>query len=148
MKVILLRDVATVGRQHEVKEVAEGFGRNFLLARGLALAATPANLKKLAAKHERSLAEAKVKQKLLGEALTTLKHKTIILHHKATPEGHLFAGIHAAQIARVLKNDYRLQVPEEAIIIDEPIKTTGLAKVKVKVGELETLFMVDVQGHQ
>ena len=148
MKIILLHDVASIGQRHQIKEVADGFARNFLLRKHLALEATPANLAKFISQEKQTAAEAKLKEELLTKTLADLKTKTIVLHAKATPEGHLFAGIHAEQLARTLKNDYRLELPVGAISLDQAIKATGTHLVTVRVGETEVQLSVEIQGHE
>src|SRR6185369_3847278 len=98
MKVILLRDVPKVGQRYEVKEVAPGYGRNFIIARGFGLAVTAANLKQVESLKAGATAERQVREELLLKSVADLEKVSIEIKAKANPEGHLFASIHAKQI--------------------------------------------------
>lgn len=135
MKVILLRDVAKLGRRYEVKNVADGFGRNFIIARGLGMVATAENLQKLETVKHQQEAEAKVREALLRKSLGDLKDVTIKLAVKTSPEGHLFAGIHQTEIAAALKKQKHLDLEPELIQLDKPIKQVGEYDIAVKVDD-------------
>lgn len=128
MRVILIKDVAKVGRKNEVKELADGFARNFIIARGLGVLATDKNLAKLKAEG----AEKKVKIDLLDQTLLDLENKVIKLEAKANDQGHLFASIHLADILTALKQQHRVDIPESLVIYSEPIKTVGDHRVELK----------------
>lgn len=134
MKVILLKDLAKVGQAYEVKDVADGYGRNLIIARGLGLAATPANLRRLEAEQARRAVTAKIQRELLMKSLADLAGQRVTITAKANPEGHLFAGVHAANIVQALKEQTNLDLPPEMIILDQPLKTTGEFTIKVKAG--------------
>lgn len=128
MKIILTKDVAKVGRRHEVKELADGFARNFIIARGLGVVATEKNLAKLKSES----VEKKVQGDLLDKLLLELGDKVIKLEAKASDKGHLFASIHLVDILKALKAQHRLEITESMILLDEPIKTVGEHKVELK----------------
>jgi len=134
MKVILLRDVPTVGRKHEVKEVADGYARNFLIARGLAQLATQGAQAEVA----RSRVNKEVQRTLLKKELSALTKGGITLTREANEEGHLFAGIHAGDIAVELSQKIGIQLKSEHIVLEKPIKTIGSYTIPVVVGEDHT----------
>ena len=144
MKVILKTDVAKVGRKGEVKEVANGYAQNFLIARGLADAATP---QKIAAAQKavqvRSDADAAARKKLEA-ALKKLNTGTITIHASANEKDTLFEALHAEAIAAHLKDVAAVDVPTEAIVIDAPIKTVGEHTVHIAVGEERAPLSVTV----
>lgn len=128
MKVILIKDVAKVGRKNEVKDLADGFARNFIIARGLGLIANDKNLAKLKAEG----AEKKVQSDLLEKLLTDLSGKIVKIEAKANNKGHLFASIHLADILHTLKAQHSLEIPEAMIVLSEPLKIVGKHKVELK----------------
>ena len=116
MKVILLKDVAKLGQRYQIKEVADGFARNFIIARGLGLPATPANLKKLETLKTKTVTKSEL-PKLAGI--------TVTLKAKANETGHLFAGIHAGEIVEGLKKQHQLTVDATDLDLPTAIKTVG-----------------------
>ena len=135
MKVILIKDVAKVGRMYEIKEVANGYASNFLIARGLALPATPATIRRL---------EHKKAQKL-GNHLAIPADTRIILKAKANEAGHLFAKIHETEISEALKKQANLEISATSIILEQAIKELGEFIVKVKTGQVAGQFTLLVE---
>ena len=105
MKIILLKDVPKVGKKHETKEVPDGYGRNFLLKRGLAEIATASAIKRVEEIKKTAAVEKKIQEDLLMKNLEDLNDITITLKEKANEEGHLFAGIHKEEIISEKKGD-------------------------------------------
>src|SRR3989338_11494683 len=121
MKVILLQDIPKLGKKYDVKNVKDGFGRNFLLANKLAELATAGNLKNL---ETRKKAEEIKKQKfeqMLSQTLENLKDKEIIITAKANEKGELYGSVSAAGIAEELKKQ-GFDIAEENILLAENIK--------------------------
>lgn len=137
MKIILIKDVAKVGRAYEIKELSDGFARNLIIARGLGLPATEENLKRLKMERDRQEISTKIQIKLLESALEKLKGITIKIPAKVSEAGHLFAGLHERDIVEALKKFAHVDLPEEMIVLDEPIKTVGEKVVKLKTGPIE-----------
>ncbi len=133
MKVILREDIDTLGKAGDVVKVADGYGRNFLIPRKLAVPADLRNLKAL--EHERRGIEARAKKartssESLAEALSAL---TLTLPAKAGEEGKLFGAVTSRDIAEALAAA-GASVDRKQILLDEPIKQVGDYKVKVKAG--------------
>lgn len=132
LKVILQQDVRNLGKKGDVVEVAEGYGRNFLLPRGLAVTATDANLRARAhenrveqLKQRREEAEAQTAaRKLAGSKLT--------LHVKAGEGGKLFGSVTAGDIAEALARSAGVRVDKRKVDLAEPIKTLGTHTVTVR----------------
>ncbi len=144
MKVILLRDVPTVGRKYETREVADGYARNFLIARGLARQATEKIEKEFARLRTQTNANKEVQQKLLKKELSALKGQTITLTREANKEGHLFAGVRADDICVALSQTLGVSLKPEHIGLEKPIKAIGLYTIIVKVGEEQTTFTLTI----
>ena len=134
MKVILQQDVRGKGKKGQMIEVAEGYARNFLLPKNLAVLATAdaMNTMKLQAKAKaKADAEAKAAaQELAGK----LKGCQVKIAAKGGSEGKLFGAVTSAAIADALKAQYDMDVDSKKLVIDEPIKSFGSYQVKAKLG--------------
>lgn len=133
MKVILLKDIKGLGKLGDVKNVADGYARNFLIKNGLALEATEGNIKyvkshldTLQKKNERKFENAKE----LKEAVESVR---VVIKVKAGESGKLFGSITSEDIAKSLKEQHGLDV-EKRMIATEPIKLVGDYVVDVKLG--------------
>lgn len=131
MKVILKQDIRTLGRRGEVKEVSDGYARNFLIPKGLVLEATPASLKLLADQKESAVrreiqdaAEANELAKKLAGAVLTFKAKT-------GEGGRLFGSITAKDVIDEIKKMLHLELDKRKLEIDDSIKHLGEHHVKV-----------------
>lgn len=125
MKVILLKDVRRVGLHGEVKNVADGYATNFLFPQKLAEPATEAKMRELEAKRAEREAEAKREAEALDNKISQLRGKKVVLQARATEKGGLFKAIHEKDIAKAILAEHSLEIPEQAIIFLEPIKTAG-----------------------
>ncbi len=131
MKVILREDVENLGKGGEVVEVKPGYGRNFLLPRGLAVAATPKNVREL--EHQRQIATAKAaKMKASAEAVAKrLAETPVVLKRKVGEQEKLYGSVTALDVAEALAAR-GLEIDRRSIDLAEPIKTTGDFEVPVK----------------
>lgn len=134
MKVLLLKDVAKVGHKGEVKDVANGYGQNFLIGRGLATLATPARI--AAAQKTSELKEQKQQadKQMLLDGLKKLGDKPLIINASANEKDHLFEAVSAETIAAHMRDVMGVAVDAHAVVIDEPIKTLGEHTVHVALG--------------
>ncbi len=146
MKIILLKDVAKVGKKFDVKDISEGYAHNLLIPRGLAIAATPDALKRIDLERARDEGERKVRHELLVKNLTELDGVTITMLEKANEKGHLFAGIHKAEIIPEIQKQTRIQIDAEHMILDKPIKEVGMHVIEVKVENKTAKFNLDVKA--
>lgn len=132
MKVILLQDVPNVGRKYEVKNVSDGFARNFLFAKKLAEIATTQSIQAIDAKKKQDEQKKEVEKDILGKNIEALEGLKISIKEKTNEKGHLFAGIRAKEIAKILKDQKNIGIPEEIIEMEKPIKEKGEHRIKVK----------------
>jgi large subunit ribosomal protein L9 len=132
MKIILLQDVPNVGRKYDVKNVSDGYARNFLIPQKLAKLATPKAIKAIEVEKKRLEEEKKIQENILQKNLDGLKDLKIVFDAKNNEKGHLFASIHSQGISKILKEQHHLDIPAEMIILDKPIKEIGQYKIKVK----------------
>lgn len=104
MKVILIKHVANLGDEGDVKEVAAGYARNFLLPRGLAEEATEAGMAAVAAKKAKKAKDAEMALSMAEEMVSKLEGQTIEITAKASEEGTLYAAVSASKIAKALED--------------------------------------------
>ena len=149
MKVILQQDVKGQGKKGQMIEVSEGYARNFLLPKKLAIAATTdaintMNLKEKARKAE----EARLKAEAEATA-EKLKDCQVKLTAKAGAGGKLFGAITGKEISDGLKKQFGLDVPKQKLVLPEPIKAYGTYQVKAKLGfEVSGTVSVSVSEEQ
>ncbi len=115
----------------EIKEVSEGYARNYLLPRKLAIPATPEAIRQAEIKRNKYQAEQKKKQITEEEQLNSLKDKKITLAVKANAEGKLFAAVGPQQIKDALAEQFKIDLPLKYFKITEPIKNTGPQQIEI-----------------
>ena len=134
MKVILKQDIKGKGKKGQMIEAAEGYARNFLIPKGMAVEATadavnPMNLQaKAKAKAD---AEAKAEALAIAEKLKACQVK---IAAKGGEGGKLFGAVTGKEIAAALKEQYGMDVDSKKLVLDQPIKTFGSFEVKAKLG--------------
>jgi large subunit ribosomal protein L9 len=146
MKIILLHDVAKIGKKYEVKTVADGYALNALIPKGLAEAATTAALSRLETKKKREMDEKKVHEALLIKSLGGLSSARIEIVEKANEKGHLFAQVHKVEIAEALKSQLGFNAHPEHIMLEKPIKEVGESVVTVQVNDKKAVVTVVVKA--
>ncbi|PJA86504.1 MAG: 50S ribosomal protein L9 [Candidatus Moranbacteria bacterium CG_4_9_14_3_um_filter_42_9] len=129
MKVILLQDIKSLGKKLDIKEVSDGYARNFLLPKKLAETATDNALKKIKEQKEKmALAEEKNLENFQKVA-EILQNKEIMIRAKEKG-GKLFGSILAKDIVKELGKE-NIEITEKAVALEKPIKATGKYKVKI-----------------
>ena len=134
MKVILQQDVKGQGKKGQMIEVAEGYARNFLLPRKLAVPATADAMNTMRLQEKARKAE-EARQRAEAEATAEkLKGAVVKLTAKAGANGKLFGAVTAKEIAEGLLNQHSIELNKQEIVLDEPIKSYGSYELKVKLG--------------
>ena len=134
MKVILQQDVRGQGKKGQLIEVSEGYARNFLLPRKLAVAATADAINTMNLKEKARRAE-EARQKAEAEAVAAkLQECQVKLTAKAGSGGKLFGAVTTKEISEGLKAQYGLDIPKQKLVLEEPIKAYGSYQVKAKLG--------------
>ena len=144
MKVILLKDVAKIGRKNQIVNVPDGYGQNQLIPKGLAKPATPENLK--AAENLIANAEA-LKQKneeRFFKAKTALSGKVITISGLKSDNGHLFAAVKPELIKEAMVAE-GVEVDAAMIKLSGPIKTTGEHTVVLAEGQHEAEVIINIE---
>ena len=134
MKVILQQDVRGQGKKGQMVEVAEGYARNFLLPRKMAIPATAdaintMNLKEKARKAEEARMKAEAE-----DIAEKLKECQVKLTAKAGAGGKLFGAVTTKEISEGLMKQYSIDVPKQKLVLEDPIKAFGSYQVKAKLG--------------
>lgn len=146
MKIILLKDVAKLGKKNDVKEVSSGHALNFLIPRGEAIAATKQSLKQVDLRKNKEEGERMVENELLAKNIEDLNKTTLTVKGKANDKGHLFAGLHQKELAAELLKQTRLQISPEAIQLEHPIKEVGEHTISVKAGGKSASFKLVIEA--
>ena len=134
MKVILQQDVKGQGKKGQMVEVSEGYARNFLLPRKLAIAATTDAINTMNLKEKARKAE-EARQKAEAEAtVEKLKECMVKLTAKAGNGGRLFGAVTTKEISEGLKTQFDIDIPKQKLVLDEPIKAFGSYQIKAKLG--------------
>lgn len=145
MKVILLADVKKVGKKGDIINVAEGYARNYLFPRNLAIEASPGNLKNLKEKQHRV---AEKKQQILEEAKALAKKidgVTVKITTKVGDGGRLFGSVTSKDVAEKLEDQYNIKIDKKKIDIDGTVKNLGNYRATVKIHpEVQAQFTISV----
>jgi len=147
LKVLLIKDVKSLGKIGEVKEVKDGYGKNFLIAKGFAKHATTEILTQHAADEAQ-------KAKDLADEITTLKalamkldKAEIIITKPLGDNGHLFGSITKDEVAHALLEQHSIEIDKKHIIDKVAIKTVGEHELDLKLGHgIHATLHVDIQG--
>jgi large subunit ribosomal protein L9 len=132
VRVILKAEVPRLGRTGDIKDVADGYARNYLLPKGLAIEATGGELKHLAqerqaekTKKDRAHQDAEELAKRLGEV-------TLVFRLKAGEHGKTFGSVTAKEVAEALKKEAKAEIDKTKIVLREPLRALGVHKVEVR----------------
>lgn len=132
MKVILLENVKKLGSKGDIVEVSDGYGRNYLIPRGLAVAADASNLKQL--QHEKQVEQRKEARALqeAQELKQRLEGMSFTLGVKSGEKGRLFGSITSGDIAEAVKKQAGVEIDRRKIELPDPIKSVGEYSVSVR----------------
>ncbi|MDO8407822.1 MAG: 50S ribosomal protein L9 [bacterium] len=144
MKVVLTRDVKGMGRAHEAVETKDGYALNFLIPQKLAIPATPAALKEAERRQVQTSQRKELDVKLLAENIAALAEVHITIAMKANEKGHLYEAVAAPEISHAVKEQAHIDLPEEAIKLEKPIKELGTFRVPISAGEAFGEFSIEV----
>ncbi len=146
MKVILLKDIAKMGKRGEVKEVADGYAINVLIKKGLALQGTPQELLKWKQKEESTKHKKELQTNIFVQLVDKLRHEKITISgKKADAKGQLFAAIHENDIVDAIFNALHISIDPKQITIPTHIKSLGSHTVEIKQGTQKETFTILVK---
>lgn len=132
MKVILKEDVKALGKKGKVCEVSDGYARNFLIPRGLAIEATQGNVQDLAHKQKQEEQRRQKEKEAALDLAARIEGMDVVLRVKVGEKGRLFGSVTNKEIAEVLEKEYQLKLDKRKIELKEPIKAIGEHQVTVK----------------
>ena len=135
MKVILLDNIKGVGKKDEIINASDGYARNFLFPKNLAVEANKENLSKLQAKQSSKQFKKDTEKEEALKISEKLRKITLKIEVKAGENGKIFGGITAKEIAEALKSNYQIEVDKKKIMLEENIKTLGTTNVTIKLFE-------------
>jgi large subunit ribosomal protein L9 len=135
MKVILKADIKGVGKKDQVINASDGYARNFLLPKNLAVEANNENMSKLKAKQDSAKFQKNQEREeaiRIAEKLSKIQLKVTV---KAGENGKIFGGVSSKEIAQGLEKEYKIKVDKKKIDLKETIKTLGTQTVEIKLFE-------------
>ena len=146
MKVILLQDIKGKGKKGQMVEVSDGYARNYLLPRKVAVEATADNINTMRMNDKAKLEKEQKARAEAAEIAAKLKDLELTVRAKGGGAGRLFGSVTSQEIADALKQEAGIELDRRRILIDEPIKTVGLYTVKCKLGyEINANLRINVQ---
>lgn len=132
MKVILLADVKGVGKKEQIVNASEGYARNFLFPKNLAVEANAGNMKKLDNKHKQEAQKAQEELDAAKALAESIEKLTVKISVKVGNNGKLFGAVTNKEIAAALKEQHNTDIDKKKIVLSDAIKTTGEKEVSVK----------------
>ncbi len=147
MKVLLLQDVKGLGKKGEICEVKDGYGKNFLIAKGMADFATNAVINRYKSAQKKA-EEIAAEEKALAEMTAKkISEVTVKILQKVGANGSLYGAITKEDIAEALSKEHRIEIDKKTIELKSPIKATGIYEVEVKLGGgITAMLKVDVEA--
>jgi len=146
MKIILTRDVKGVGRAHEAVEAADGYALNFLIPKKFAIVATPAAKQEAELRRKQSVDRATIGAALVAQNIATLADARIVIKAKANEKGHLYDAVGKPEISHAAKEQARIELPEDAISLEKPLKELGTFDIPVASGEVFGKFSITIEA--
>ena len=134
MKVILNADVRGQGKKGEMKEVSDGYARNYLLPKGLAVAATQDNLNAMKLRDAAKKRQMELEKAAAQENAKRLEGVIVKVQAKAGDNGRLFGSVTSKEISEALAEQHGIEIEKNKIVQAEPIKSFGSYDVKCKFG--------------
>lgn len=132
MKVIFIQDVKGSGKKGEMKEVSDGYARNMLLKKGLAVEATPENINRLKGQQASAQHKIDVEKANAEKIKETIHEKTVTVSAKAGTGGRLFGSVTSANIAQEVEKQYGCKIDKKKISLKSDIKAFGTFSAEIR----------------
>jgi len=146
MKVLLIKDVKSLGKKGEIKEVKDGYGQNFLIAKGFAKLATPDVVANWKAEQERIAKELKEEIERFNKEKKILEDSKITITKKLAPVG-IQGSVKKEDIAQAIKEQLKIDIDKKHIELKKPIKSTGVFTIDIKLGHgIHASVKLEVEG--
>ena len=147
MKVLFLKDVPTLGQKGDIREVKNGYGRNFLIPQGLAKVADEKDIRESIVLKSHKQTELQQKKKNVKDYISRLGEVSLQFTRKANKKGHLFAAVTAHDVAHAL-NIKGFSDLVEKHILGVPLKTIGEHEIAVRAGDQNITIKIEVKNHE
>ncbi len=147
MKVLLIKDVKSLGKAGEIKDVKDGYGQNFLIAKGFAKLATDEVIEEW--KKEQELISKREQEEIqrLKDIEKKLSSVKLIIKHKLGANGSLYGAVTKEEISSALKEQEDIEIDKKTIEIKNPIKTAGSFDISVKLGHgIHAILNLEIVG--
>ena len=149
MKVLLIKDVKSLGKTGEIKEVKDGYGQNFLVAKGFAKIATSEVVKEWELEQIKKTEDKAKELAKLEEVKKTLSNIVITIKRKLGANGHLFGAVTKDEIAYELKNQKDIDIDKKNIEIKHPIKSIGTFEISTNLHHgIHAKFKLNIEGEE
>ena len=135
MKVILLQDIKGVGKKDEVINASDGYARNFLFPKKMAVPADDGNMARLKSKKDSQAYKKDLERQDANKIKTKIENIVLEIKVKAGENGKIFGGVTSKEISEELKCKYKIQVDKKKIMLKETIKTLGRFNIETKLYE-------------
>lgn len=147
MKVLLLQDVKGLGKKGDICEVKDGYGRNFLVGKGLADFATNEVINRYKATQKKAAEMAAEEKSLMEMTAKKISEIAVKIIQKVGANGSLYGAITKEDIAEALAKEHRIEIDKKTIELKSPIKSTGIYEVEIKLGHgIHATLKVDVEA--
>lgn len=145
MKVLLIKDVKSLGKAGEVKEVKDGYGQNFLIAKGFAKAATNAVLNQHKAQEKKKAEDEAAEIERLKDVKEKLSTLVTTVKKKVGENGHLFGAVTKDEIAHAVQEQHNIEIDKKHIVHKLSMKETGMHEIDLKLGHgLHAMMKIDI----
>ncbi len=146
MRVILLKDVKGIGRAHETVEAKDGHALNYLIPGKLAIPATPTAMKEAELRRKKASDRGALDTALLAQNIASLASARIVIKAKANEKGHLYDAVGESDIRAAAKEQARIDLPEDAIKLEKPIKELGTFDIPVATVDTFGKFSITIEA--
>ena len=146
MKVILIKDVKGIGHAHEAVEAKDGHALNYLIPKKLAVPATPTAIKEAELRRKQVADRTKISSKLLTQNISALAEARIVIKVKANEKGHLYDAVGESDIVKAAKEQAHIDMPEDAIKLEKPIKELGTFDIPVATADTFGKFSITIES--
>lgn len=149
MKVLLIKDVKSLGKIGEVKEVKDGYGKNFLIAKGFAKHATPEVMEQWEKEQEKIKAQEASQIEEANKTKEKIDSFKFTIKHKVGANGHLIGSVTNKEIQIAMKEQADIEIDKKQISLEDKIKTIGIYKADCKLGHgIHAMATIDVIEEQ
>lgn len=148
MKVVLVKHVKGVGRAHDVVDVSDGHAANFLIPQKLAISATPSAIRNAQTYKAKADADVEIQKQLIVQNLETLAKARVVITMKANDKGHLYDAVGVSEIASAIKEQAQVELPEDTLRLEHPIKEIGTFEIPVAHGSSFGKFSLIIEAQE